>query len=41
MLLTSMLEYDDCSAQPAIPHEVFSRELISYAKKNNIFKDAK
>jgi len=35
LLLTSMLEYDDCSSDTAVSTGVLARELISHAKKNN------
>jgi hypothetical protein len=35
MLLTSMLEYDDCSEETAVSSAVLSRELNAFAKKNN------
>ena len=38
-LLSSMLQYDDCSIDPAIPNEVFTKELMSFARKTNALKD--
>lgn len=38
-LLSSMLQYDDCSTDPAIPNEVFTKELMSFARKTNALRD--
>jgi len=38
-LLSSMLQYDDCSTDPAISNEVFTKELLIFAKKTNALKD--
>eukprot|EP01038_Epipyxis_sp_PR26KG_P010866 gene10866-14584_t len=39
LLLNSMLPYDDCSAEAAIATDTFSKELINFAKKNNLIRD--
>lgn len=39
VLLTSMLEYDDCSSNPVVKPDVFKNAIILYAKKNNVMKD--
>lgn len=39
LMLNAMLDYDDCADIPAIPTEVFIREMINFAKKTNAFKD--
>lgn len=38
-LLSSMLQYDDCSTDPVIPNEVFTKELMSFARKTNALRD--
>ena len=38
-LLSSMLQYDDCSTDPAIPNEVFTKELMNFARKTNALRD--
>lgn len=40
LLLTAMLDFDDCD-EPAAKGENFSKELIKFAKKNNLLKDLK
>ena len=39
ILLTSMLEYDDCSSTPIVKPEAFKNAIILYAKKNNVMKE--
>jgi hypothetical protein len=39
VLLTSMLEYDDCSSNPVVKPDVFKNSIILYAKKNNVMKE--
>jgi len=39
VLLTSMLEYDNCSSNPIVKPDVFKNSIIMYAKKNNVMKD--
>lgn len=39
-LLTSLLEYDDCSDTPQVPIEVFTKQLSLFARKSNALKDA-
>jgi hypothetical protein len=45
LLLTSMLDYDDCSentwGHPAVPPEYFSRDFANFAKKSNALKNFK
>jgi hypothetical protein len=45
LLLTSMLDYDDCSestyGQPAVLPEYFSRDFGNFAKKSNALKNFK
>ena len=38
-LLSSMLQYDDCSTDPAIPNAVFTKELMNFARKTNALRD--
>jgi hypothetical protein len=39
LMLNSMLEYDDCAEVPIVNIDVFSKELINFAKKSNAFKE--
>ena len=39
LLLTSMLDYDDCEKIPACPVDYFQRDVVKFAKKNNLMKD--
>lgn len=39
LMLSGMLEYDDCTQSPAVNTEKFNKELITFAKKSNAFKD--
>jgi hypothetical protein len=41
LMLTSMLDYDDCSDIPTVKIESFNKEIITFAKKNNLLKDFK
>lgn len=45
LLLTSMLDYDDCSentyGHPAVPPEFFTRDFATFAKKSNALKSFK
>ena len=45
LLLTSMLDYDDCSentfGQPAVAPEYFTRDFATFAKKSNALKSFK
>jgi hypothetical protein len=41
LLLSTMLDYDDCSPVPAVKVEYFERDLTIFAKKNNLLKDIK
>lgn len=40
VLLSKMLAVDDCSLVPAVTVETFDREVIAFAKRNQIYKDA-
>eukprot|EP01039_Chlorochromonas_danica_P011650 gene11650-13065_t len=39
LLLNAMLDYDDCSEVPRVSAQTFARDLITFAKKHNAFKD--
>lgn len=39
LLLSSMLEYDDCAKLPAAPVEAFEKDVVKFAKKNNLMRD--
>jgi hypothetical protein len=39
LMLNSMLEYDDCSKVASVSIDSFNKELTTYAKKQNAFKD--
>lgn len=41
MLLTSMLDYDDCAEIPTVKAEYFERDVTMFAKKHNLLKDFK
>jgi hypothetical protein len=41
LLLSTMLDYDDCSVVPAVKVEYFERDVTVFAKKNNLLKDLK
>ena len=41
LLLSSMLEYDDCSSVPAVRSDYFERDVTIFAKKNNLLKELK
>ncbi len=41
LLLTSMMEYDDCSLVPAVLPETFNRDFATFAKKSNMLKNFK
>lgn len=39
LMLNSMLQYDDCSEVPIVGVDTFAKEVTSFAKKSNAFKD--
>lgn len=39
VLLSKMLDPDDCSIVPAVTLDYFDRDVISYAKKNHVYKN--
>lgn len=39
LLLTSMQEYDDCSINPVLKAELFTKEILTFQRKNNALKD--
>ena len=39
LLLNSMLDYDDCAEVPALKADTFVKDVIHFAKKNNVIKD--
>jgi len=39
LLLGGMLNYDDCTENPAVNIDKFNKELVTFAKKSNAFKD--
>ena len=39
MLLTTMLDYDDCSPNPAVPPDSFSRDVMLFSRRHNVFQD--
>jgi hypothetical protein len=38
VLLSKMVDQDDCSSVPFVRVDQFDREVISFAKKNNLYK---
>jgi len=39
LLLNSMQEYDDCSVDPVLKTELFTKEILTFQRKNNALKD--
>ena len=39
LLLNSMLDYDDCSEHPVLKADYFNREIMLFAKKNNLVRE--
>ena len=39
LLLNSMQEYDDCSVDPVLKAELFTKEILTFQRKNNALKD--
>jgi hypothetical protein len=38
VLLSKMIDQDDCSSVPSVKVDQFDREVISFAKKNYLYK---
>jgi hypothetical protein len=38
VLLSKMVDQDDCSSVPSVRVDQFDREVIAFAKKNNLYK---
>ena len=41
LLLTSMLDYDDCSTEPVVRLDTFKKHMLLFARKNNMVKELK
>lgn len=39
LMLSSMQEYDDCSVNPVLKAELFTKEILTFQRKNNALKD--
>lgn len=39
LMLSSMLEYDDCSTDPVVNTELFEKELLMFQKRTNALKE--